>query len=822
MAVPTAYALLIAIFTLPALFRLRVGLVGNNVDNWIFYWNNWQLGQALSTGADWYFTPYLFYPQGSSLLTHSNSFLSSLLALALTPLTGPVAAYNLTVLLGLWLRALGMFYLVRELTGRTGAGFLAGAIFAFAPYGLTKSLSQMHLGALQWWPWGAYFWERAYRRDQPWAALLSGFCAALTLWTGLHLALLWALWLGARLLWQLASAPDCASRRRLLRLGGLLALAAFLISLPVLLPLLESWASLSQATAQFDESLTDQTDLLAYLTPPTYNLLVGRQVVPIYERFLANRASMPYLGYTALALAFLGLVAGRREAYFWGVTGGLWLLLAAGAQLRFNGQLYPALPLPYRWLGDLFPLSAIRAPDRFNLLLGFSLSVLAGWGVAWLWERRRAWLLPLSFCLILEYAYLPFPLWELPPTSPFIHQLAQDDAVYGIIDYPLGYTNAKLWLYYQTLHGKPTLEGHISRYTADTYARITGDPLLRALYQAAERPPRLDFDPAGEPPPSALGPLLRGLTADNIRYLLVHKPYMTPAQQVVLDEAFPLLPIYEDALLAAYDLRDPWPLYENAFPWPLGETASLLHFYVAPDAELREWRIQMILRLENPVALPLACELQLSGEGQVWLQETFAPFAESPTAWIGGDLWHVASRLMLPALPPPGRYRWQLDCGAGARYEAEDVLSVSAAGDATYRRPAALSWTYGELLRLQGYRLARHGSHLEIELHWEALVAPDADYKIFIHLVDAEGRLVGQVDTMPCAWHCPTSGWQAGDRVVERLALPLWNLPPGEYRLAVGLYHPLTQERLPVAAPDGALYPDAYPLLPTPWRIRAE
>jgi hypothetical protein len=85
-------------------------------DNWIYYWNNWWIGRAIAEGQSWFATEMIFFPQGTSLLAHSHSLLSSMLAWLLETLVGPVAAFNLVWLWGLWLGAFGMFLLVRELT----------------------------------------------------------------------------------------------------------------------------------------------------------------------------------------------------------------------------------------------------------------------------------------------------------------------------------------------------------------------------------------------------------------------------------------------------------------------------------------------------------------------------------------------------------------------------------------------------------------------------------------------------------------------------------------------------------------------------------
>ena len=71
------------------------------------------------------------------------------------------------------------------------------------------------------------------------------------------------------------------------------------------------------------------------------------------------------------------------------------------------------------------------------------------------------------------------------------------------------------------------------------------------------------------------------------------------------------------------------------------------------------------------------------------------------------------------------------------------------------------------------------------------------DYTVFIHLLDSEGHIQGQADSPPSAGTYPTSVWDAGEVIADLHTISLRpNLPPGEYRLAIGLYDPETGQRL--------------------------
>jgi hypothetical protein len=93
-------------------------------------------------------------------------------------------------------------------------------------------------------------------------------------------------------------------------------------------------------------------------------------------------------------------------------------------------------------------------------------------------------------------------------------------------------------------------------------------------------------------------------------------------------------------------------------------------------------------------------------------------------------------------------------------------------------------------------------------LHWYAPHAPGMDTKYFVHLLDASGSVVAQDDGIHVKYTRPSSEWQADQMLSDLIELPLWTLPPGEYRLAVGLTNPDTGERLPAVDPDGNPLPD--------------
>lgn len=89
------------------------------------------------------------------------------------------------------------------------------------------------------------------------------------------------------------------------------------------------------------------------------------------------------------------------------------------------------------------------------------------------------------------------------------------------------------------------------------------------------------------------------------------------------------------------------------------------------------------------------------------------------------------------------------------------------------------------------------GDIIPLGLTWVAMNTPQTNYKVFAHLVDAQGKLVAQHDGEPQNGFRPTSAWQSGEEVNDKIGILLpVGLPPGEYSIVIGLYRGDTGERL--------------------------
>jgi hypothetical protein len=186
-----------------------------------------------------------------------------------------------------------------------------------------------------------------------------------------------------------------------------------------------------------------------------------------------------------------------------------------------------------------------------------------------------------------------------------------------------------------------------------------------------------------------------------------------------------------------------------------------------------------------------------------------------PTAWWrAGDLVRDPHALPIPAKVPAGRYRLALSLiraadgepvGSLQGHTVVDLIEIEVVEREHRYDPTTPNHVqkaqFGSAVELAGFDMREvvraPGSPLEVVLHWHVLETPDRAYHTFVHLIDAGGQIVAQHDGPPSEGEAPALGWLPGEYVIDShlLSLP-FVLPDGDYRLSVGLYDPVTNQRL--------------------------
>jgi hypothetical protein len=197
----------------------------------------------------------------------------------------------------------------------------------------------------------------------------------------------------------------------------------------------------------------------------------------------------------------------------------------------------------------------------------------------------------------------------------------------------------------------------------------------------------------------------------------------------------------------------------------------------------------------------------VGGMGSVWGQWDGLPYSQEE--WRTGDRILQTVRLTPLAGTPPGEYAVEVGAYSlltGERLPVADpgtqpsdrlslgVVQITRPEVLAGRPPGAqVAADFGDYARLETFALDPAvpvpGSESRVTLHWRSLSATPADFTVFVHLADANGRPVTQGDGPPAYGGYPTSRWQAGDLVRDPHALSLpRDVPPGRYWLLVGLY----------------------------------
>ncbi len=118
--------------------------------------------------------------------------------------------------------------------------------------------------------------------------------------------------------------------------------------------------------------------------------------------------------------------------------------------------------------------------------------------------------------------------------------------------------------------------------------------------------------------------------------------------------------------------------------------------------------------------------------------------------------------------------------------------------------PHRIDASFGDELRLEGFEVVSE----TLNLYWRADREMTVNPVIFTHALDAQGRIIGQVDA---ASRYPMTLWDAGEQVRETRRVPGL---ASAVALRIGVYDPRTQKRLPARAGTGAALADDVVIIP--------
>lgn len=245
------------------------------------------------------------------------------------------------------------------------------------------------------------------------------------------------------------------------------------------------------------------------------------------------------------------------------------------------------------------------------------------------------------------------------------------------------------------------------------------------------------------------------------------------------------------------------PALDAVVDWRLAEQVALLGVELPAGKEVSPgeslplrlyWRALTSAPTDLSVTLALAAA---DGAEAALLEAPLGGAAYPAERWSSGEVVRDLWSLPVSARAPGGTY------DLVARVEAPDgsVFGPTTVAQVTVRAiarafdpPPSMSRlehrsVFGDLAELLGYELEATPDRVNVRLFWRSLAESDERYKVFVHLVDTEGQIVGQSDAEPAQGGRPLTGWVSGEVVTDAHTIDLPpNLPAGSYQLIVGLY----------------------------------
>ena len=203
--------------------------------------------------------------------------------------------------------------------------------------------------------------------------------------------------------------------------------------------------------------------------------------------------------------------------------------------------------------------------------------------------------------------------------------------------------------------------------------------------------------------------------------------------------------------------------------------------------------------------------LQLrDSEGQISLEQLGRPVDGTyPTIeWEKGEVLRDWHDLSFPADMPQGEHELLV-----LVLEGEDLVGQASLGQIKVRGRARqftvpeiehpMEARVGEAVLFLGYGLGsdevKAGEALALTLYWQALQEMQVAYTVFTHLLDADERIWGQMDSIPAKGEAPTTSWIQREVITDEYEIVVEEeAPAGDYIIEIGMYDAETGKRGPI------------------------
>jgi hypothetical protein len=184
-----------------------------------------------------------------------------------------------------------------------------------------------------------------------------------------------------------------------------------------------------------------------------------------------------------------------------------------------------------------------------------------------------------------------------------------------------------------------------------------------------------------------------------------------------------------------------------------------------------------------------------------------------PAQWQKGEIVGAAYQFRIPAEAPAGEYpviATVVEAETG-QYIGPAVMLATVSVEPHERNfdlpqnVTPISAFLNGQIELVGYKLHNQTvaprDSFGLTLYWRSLRAADTSYTAFVHAIGPDASMRGQWDSVPVQGNAPTTGWLPGEIIEDHYEIPMSkDAPAWKYDIFVGMYDPLTGERLPTTS----------------------
>jgi len=452
----------------------------------------WWIKKSIELNKNPYYTEYLFYPNGASLILTSISY-NSLIAQPLLYIFDEnyYLTYNLLVLLSFVLSALGMYLLAFYLTKDKPASFFAAYIFAFSPYMIGHASGHLTLISLQWIPLFILFFIKFHKIQKiKYIFLCSLFLvlASLTTWYYPILIILFSI---VYMAFFMIQKRNTLGKNYFIKVFSIFFLY-FLILSPILINILISFSS-GNFTSNHNPDYFS-ADLFTFFVPGSISSQSKFNINPITQTNTYSKIinishqgveNQNFVGYLVLLLSIYSLIKVKsKKTLFWSISALIYLLMILGTKLKILG-FETDIKLPHHFMYKIIPLVSVTS--RFMPLFLISVSILSALAISHILKNMKSKKRILFFILFLiiifvELLSIPFPMTKFEE-SFFYNKLAKEDENYALLDLSHGFNDGEnnYAMYYQTIHNKKIVHGVIARTERKLFNYLENEPVISEM-----------------------------------------------------------------------------------------------------------------------------------------------------------------------------------------------------------------------------------------------------------------------------------------------------------------------------------------------------